>query len=354
MTTKTSPDELVEALGALKPVVGYLDDAWDAGRRERSLQRVCARAVSETCRFPVRPWVGWLAATTALAGALAVVLFLVPGGLGESSDAARLNAGYALYEATSEQHAYLTDATEELTGRCMADAGLSYWPMPTLPDEYRSPAQPLSVEDARAAGYAAFLLPPAPGELEREAYLDGLSPSELSAYNAVLDGAGGGSVVKIRTAAGEVKISLGGCRAHALEQLFPAPDDLKRFLRLDFEVSNLAATSAFAPEADPALAAATRDWSRCMRSRGRSYADLRAAAESAGEISPDPTSPPPEAIAIAVDDAICRAETGWDAANAEAVRNALGAAANSLEDNLLAYQDLAAAGAARADELLDS
>jgi hypothetical protein len=55
-----------------------------------------------------------------------------------------------------------------------------------------------------------------------------------------------------------------------------------------------------------------------------------------------------------VDDAICRAETGWDAANAEAVRNALGAAANSLEDNLLAYQDLAAAGAARADELLDS
>ncbi|PZS35035.1 MAG: hypothetical protein DLM58_04660 [Pseudonocardiales bacterium] len=233
----------------------------------------------------------------------------------------------------------------------MLAGGFQYWPSPPLPAKFRVPALPLTVADAQAHGYAAFNPPPAPGDAESSAYQASLSESQRASYSALLSGTDNAKIV-VKTSVGEITVGMGGCRGKALSQLFPDPADRKRYVGLDFEVSNLNQVPAFDQATDPNLVAATKKWSSCMAAAGRQYASPDDAIEAAGALSPDANNPSPPAIAIAVADATCRQQTAYDAANSAAARNAFAVAAESVQADLLAYNQLAVAATARAKVLI--
>lgn len=267
-------------------------------------------------------------------------------------------AGYSLYQSASENRTFVTNAAEELTRRCMVKAGYQYWPMPLLPAQYRDPARPLSLADAKVRGYRALDLPTnAPGSAEREAYLSSLTPDQQNQYDLALGG-DPNSTKTVKTPAGKLTFTTGGCRGQSFAQLLTDPN---RYLSLDYQIANLTSLAEFDPEADPGLISATRAWSTCMTGSGYHFAspgkaidaasklDAAASANQNAALSDQPT---PAARAIATADASCRATTNWDTANRVAVHNSLAVVADAHQADILTFNEMANNAAQKAKEIL--
>ncbi len=284
-------------------------------------------------------------------------------GTGESSAAASATfrvgsaGGFATYESVNQNKDFVTAATEELTRRCMEFAGFKYWPVPSLPKEFRNPARPLTLVDAEARGYRALEVPlDAPGSAESNAYLASLTASERAAYQLAVGG-NPNRVTKMNTPVGQLSLPTEGCLHGSVAKLITDPEQFQALL---FTVSNLTQLHEFRPDVDPNLVTATSEWARCITGSGYDYKTPGAAQSAAMELdssSPNPDGslprvPTPKALAIAVADATCRSKTSWDSSNAAAVRNALAVVVDAHQADILAFNELALAAADKARTVL--
>jgi hypothetical protein len=269
------------------------------------------------------------------------------------------SAGYATFQAISENRRFLDHARNELTRRCMAAAGFQYWPALDLPKEYSDPARPLTVEGAQTRGYHSLDVPP---DRDREAaisaYFATLSDAQQQEYQRSAEGPAN-DVYKFHTFLGDGGYPRHGCAGNSVSQITDKPAE---FVRLELIMTNLTDAPEYRPDADPGLKAPRARWRSCMTDAGYDFTSPRAAQVKGGQLDSaaarkaglelEPDAPSPAALALAVADAKCRASSGWNDAYARAVRNALAVVIDAHESDVLAWEDISAAAVTKAKAVL--
>lgn len=270
-------------------------------------------------------------------------------------------AAVTQYQAMMADRDVIQRAEQVLIGRCMAAAGFEYTPVEQLPARWRQLTQPLSVQAASESGYASLTEPlTGPSAEANEKYVASLSPADQQRYSAAISGTAGDRVELTDAAGTTMTINTTGCTRQADRDLF---GDAVKWAELSLSFSDIRSVSAD----DAALKHVTQQWSSCMEGRDYHFAGPDAAMQQAlseatpfnrldanGNEVPEETAgaDPDGARAIAVADATCRAQTGWDDAHRDAAQRALAAAFEAHESDVLAYQQMATAGVAKAHTVL--
>lgn len=263
-------------------------------------------------------------------------------GLQQAQDAPAL----ATYESALGAFPYLGRAEGELIRRCMAEQGYEYYPAPP-PPSLGQKEKTLSVAQARRDGYAS-LLPPAeaPGAYQEELYLRSLSEADREGFYWALFG-NSSDRMEVEGEVGKLTIPTDGCQTQAEQHIY---GDRTTWAQLHFVVMNLQALQG-SDSQDQQLQEATGRWASCIRERGHEFnspaESIEAAAEASGGDLDDA-----QAIKLAVDDAICRNETDWDAVNAAASQRTLAALTQRYEGEILAYYEIQLEAMGRAQQVL--
>ncbi|MBK7819637.1 MAG: hypothetical protein IPJ61_00810 [Tessaracoccus sp.] len=263
-----------------------------------------------------------------------------------------------VYETSSD----LRRVEDELIRRCMAAKG-SPWLSFSQEDYVWAPYKALTVETAAEYGYSMVASTPESKAFDEkhQAHEDSLTEAELAKQAADLNGGPGDTKTVVLKNGGEHTYPAGGCRRHAEEQLFGDPDavfllsDALNSFYVDWDVVR----------ATPQAKAVTKEWSRCMAERNRVYAEPSEAnaeaAESSSRIAYDDegnamgterTGVSPTEIEIAVADATCRAETGYDETVITLLTAAYAREAMKIEGDILAVLEVYDEAMARSRELL--
>lgn len=281
-----------------------------------------------------------------------------------SSASRQVAAAVADYQTMTTDRAFIQRAEQELISRCMAAAGFEYTPIEQLPARWRQLTQPLSVQAAEESGYASLTAPlTSPDAEANEKYMAALSKADRQRYATTLNG-DPGHTAKITSPAGTVAIPTSGCVRQADRDLF---GNAVKWAQASTFVTDVGNYPEYRPADDTTLKHATQEWSSCMADRGYRFATPDDAMQLAlseatpfnrldanGNEVPQETAGahPDKARDIAVADATCRAQTGWDDANRVAAQRALAAVFAAHESDVLAYNEMAAVGVAKARAVL--
>lgn len=270
------------------------------------------------------------------------------------------------YETMWTSRTLIERAEQQLKSECMATSGFKYLPLEPLPIQWRQLTHPLTVAAASIDGYASIMLPVnSPTGEANTKYIAELSDAGQERYSVALNGSPDLSeTVVISDEAGSVRIRTTGCGRQADRELFGDPIE---WAKVSLFLSDIPFMPQYTPQDDPALKSASGRWSKCMKEAGYHVADPNKAFNDAVVLStprtqrntngdaiplPTPGVTPGPARNIAVADATCRADTGWDEANRRAALRALSVVLAVHEPEVRAYNSMAAAGVTKARTVL--
>ena len=195
----------------------------------------------------------------------------------------------------AEGNRLVWNVREELTRRCMEEAGFRYVTNPVLETPNPDPVPRLSLDTARTQGYRQLLSTTADPVLE-------VSPdASLPGFAEALDPSDDGTV---------------GCFERAYQQAF-ADNYGSTAVDMFRALGGLDITSEV--EASPAFTGMVSDWRACMLPGGFDYANMGDAVfqfigPAAGTLE---AAPSPEEIRVAVADAECRSSINFEQRYAE-------------------------------------
>ncbi|MFT3888101.1 MAG: hypothetical protein QM713_08075 [Arachnia sp.] len=239
---------------------------------------------------------------------------------------------------------------DELIRRCMVAKG-NRWMISSVPPNEGQVHKSLSVEEATKYGYSTVTISAAARAEDKRLEEFEASLTKAERDKQVLDVMGGPTAPEESVIVGQDKISYPkvGCRYEVQQKLY---GDVAAWNELRFSIMVDAAEEI---EESPEAKQAAKPWSSCMAAVNRHYKDPFEA-RSAGFDASTPgikyEGPTPKEIEIAVADATCRAETGYDDAMQLIGRKAYAHAAMGFEGQILRLIELYTEAQKRGKELL--
>ncbi|MFT3889119.1 MAG: hypothetical protein QM713_13275 [Arachnia sp.] len=274
-------------------------------------------------------------------------------------------AELASYESLARSKELATQVgvvEEELIRRCMVAKG-NRWRVPYSPSNYvYEPYKSLEVAEAAEYGYSTLTLTPEARLSDQESQLfdDSLTDAEREKQYVDLAGGAKGPKEWIVMGEGKIEYPASGCRYETQQQLY---GDVKAWHEVFFAVMQINAASQKA-ERSPEKGAIAKRWSKCVAEGSRNYqepgdaildgmeASTRHFTDEQGYEASNYEGPTPKEIEIAVADAKCRAETGYDATMRAATKKAIAQEAAAHEGEILKLLEIYTAAEGRARELL--